>query len=479
MTVNEMGTVPRLQRPGGNCVFALVSALILRDISRSFNRLRLTRKGGPKESDGSISGIAVTGLQMLSASLIFPGQSFFPILRASGIGIALAASAAAMPLHAQDDDPATLPPSAGQDKGIDIRVDWTQFVDAVIEGDAGGEPNYGGRIDGYVAVPGSTIGLDDSITIDIHPEFRYGESANGEIGLLPTNTGLFYPQDGGEVFDLSASITKAWKNGAELSVGKFNLLDFAAKFPIVGGGGNEGFQNLAMALPPTGLVPGSIVGAQFKTPTRIGLLRIWVFDPIIASRRDGFEDPFGSGVSVLVANTVPLKIGGEQGYYTVKLVGTTMRGADFSVYPQVLIPPPAAGFQDEKGGWNAALSWQQYLNSYEGMPGKGIGWFGQLSFSDGFPTPLDWHLFTGIAGNPKSRPQDKFGVAYFRYSISDRLVDTLATRLTLKDEQGVEAFYTFQAANPLRVTANVQVIDSAADFRSTGVVAGLRVKTSF
>jgi len=86
---------------------------------------------------------------------------------------------------------------------------------------------------------------------------------------------------------------------------------------------------------------------------------------------------------------------------------------------------------------------------------------------------------TSASRNPRFRPQDRFGLAYFQYSLTDELVDDIAFRLGIEDEQGVEAFYTYQFADSLGITANVQVVDSAVAFRDTGVTVGARLTAQF
>lgn len=85
----------------------------------------------------------------------------------------------------------------------------------------------------------------------------------------------------------------------------------------------------------------------------------------------------------------------------------------------------------------------------------------------------------GISGNPRFRPQDHFGAAWFRYSITNGLVRALDQRLALQDEEGVESFYTLGLSDNFEITANVQVIDSAVSARDTGIMAGLRLTASF
>ncbi|MDA7787676.1 carbohydrate porin [Sphingomonadaceae bacterium] len=376
-------------------------------------------------------------------------------------------------------EPASLPSSAPKKRKTDARLVWTQFVDSPISGDAASTVRYGGKVDAYLRIPGAKFGLDDSWTLSLHPEFRYGETSNGEIGLLPTNTQLFYPAQDGEVFDLSASITKHWRSGTSLTVGKVNVLDIAERLPVVGGGGQEGFMNLAMALPPSAIVPASLTGVLLNVPTEKVTYRFWVYDPALESRKTGFEDPFDSGVGFLASITVNTKFGGKNGYYALKVAGSTRDSVAADALPAALIPGPNSAFGRNKGEISAILAGAQYLVEYPESPGSGIGLFGQVYLSNGDPTFLDASGFAGISGNPRSRPQDRFGIAYFRYSLTDGLVRELANRLALEDEEGVEMFYTAQVVDAVRVTADVQVVDSAVAARRTGVTASLRIKTTF
>ena len=85
----------------------------------------------------------------------------------------------------------------------------------------------------------------------------------------------------------------------------------------------------------------------------------------------------------------------------------------------------------------------------------------------------------GISGNPHARPQDRFGLTYFHYSLADGPVDTLARRVPLEDEEGIEAFCTLQVAELLRMTADVQVIDPAIAARDLGMIGSPRFTATF
>lgn len=361
---------------------------------------------------------------------------------------------------------------------VEFKLVWAQFADLPISGDADDTLRYGGKLDAYLDIKGSAFGLDDSLSLHLHPEFRYGEAANGVIGLIPSNSAMFYPDSDGEQFDLSVNITKRWQSGTSLTVGKVNVLEVARDLPISGGGGSEGFQNLAFALPPSAIVPSSIFGALLSVPTEKALIRVWVFDPDVQSRRSGFDDLFENGVAALASVTVPTKVGGTRGFVALKLMGSTRDNIAARSLPDILVPAPGSGFGGESGEFAAVFAAGNYLVGGPG-PDGGIGLFGQVYASGGEPTFLDYSGQIGIAGNPPGRPQDRFGLGWYRYSLTDSLVDVLSTRLALEDEEGIEAFYTVGVTDWLRVTANLQVIDSAVTVRDTGVLAGLRVVSAF
>lgn len=413
-------------------------------------------------------------------------------LAAFGLALGGSIEASAVAQGQAPDDPGTNPapapslqleqPAGTVQKASDpasIRLVAAQFLDMPLSGDSPGDVEYGLKLDAYIDLKGSLFGLDDSFALHIHPEMRLGQSSNGEIGLLPTNSALFYPASEGEQFDLSVNLTKTWRSGTSLSVGKVNVFDLAAQLPITGGGGIEGFQNLAFALPPSAIVPGSLVGALLSVPTEKALFRLWVFDPNLASRRSGIPTLFEDGVGALASVTVPATIGGKQGYYALKLAASTRRGISARALPEVLIPAPGSGFGESRGEFAAILAASQYIAGGPRDPAGGIGLFGQVYLSAGDPTFLDVSAQAGIAGNPPGRPQDRFGLGWFRYSLTNGLVDALAARVPLEDEEGVEAFYTLGLTETFRLTANLQLIDSAIAPRDTALLAGLRLVTVF
>lgn len=354
---------------------------------------------------------------------------------------------------------------------------FTNFAGADVAGDGDNTLRIGGRIDLYAAFP-----LGDRVTLNFHPEVVYGQNVNSNAdgSILPLNTALLLPSNGGEDFDLSVNAMIKLGDKSTLMVGKINLLDLVARTPIVGGGGLEGFQNILLAAPPSGLVPPSLIGGILTLPTSVGNFGLWVYDPANQTNKTGFESPFSTGVAFLASATIPIKIGGKVGYQNLKASANTKTGFDLNDLPTLLLPPGTVLPGQKRGAWNVTYSFQQYFWQSATPGGPGWGIFGQFSVSDGNPTPLDLSGFIGVSGNPwPGRPADKFGVAYFRQSFSNILVEALAPVLDVSAEQGVEAFYTVPLGKAFRLTGDVQIIDPAGTTKPTAIVVGARLKAGF
>jgi len=386
----------------------------------------------------------------------------------------------ATPAIEQTTDEGLERPVASDPKPFDAKIVASQFVDAPIAGDPRTVVRYGGRVDGYVRVNASAIGGTSKLTLNLRPELRWGEDSNGTIGLIPNNTALFRGEGRGKV-DLSASLEYRWDSGTLLELGKLNLLDVSESIPILNSNGHIGFQSLGITLPPSGVAPNTITGAALTVPGEKMIYRLWVFDVDSQFQRSGFEDPFVNGVAFLGSATRITNFGGQPGFYTFALVGSTRDDFARDILPPALFPPPqpAASFGDESGELAVQLSAYQYIERYPEAEGKGWGILARFQASMGDPTFLDFSGYFGITGNPRFRPQDRFGLAYFQYSLTDELVEDVAFRLGLEEEQGVEAFYTYQFDDWVGLTANLQVVDSTIAARSTGVLAGLRLTTQF
>jgi porin len=137
------------------------------------------------------------------------------------------------------------PKQSLKDAGIDLSVNYTEFYQGLVGGEGDKDWEFGGKTDVIGTLDGHKLGLWPGLYITAHAEFVNGDNVlfQGDGSVLPVNTALAFPTLGGYDYDLSLVITQAFSESTTLSVGTFNMLDAAAKTPLLGGGGLTTFFN--------------------------------------------------------------------------------------------------------------------------------------------------------------------------------------------------------------------------------------------
>jgi porin len=375
-----------------------------------------------------------------------------------------------------------------RERGIIVDAWLTQFYQGVVAGDGDREWQYGGKGDLIVTFDGGKLGLWKGFYVNLHQEWLYGEDANtqGDGSLFPVNTALGFPRLGGYERDTSIIVTQAFGEQLSVSVGKFNMLDGASKTPLMGGGGLDTFMNTALAAPISGVTPAYIVGGIATLKTQPAIFTLMVYDPRNAQDWDVVENPFEEGTTTSLSITVPTKVGGLPGYYGVRGAYSSLDGLNLKNIPQLILPPEDVGPAEEaltkEGYWYVSASVQQFLYQDPTNPAVGWGLFAEAGISDGNPNPIKWHFLGGLAGNSPipGRQSDRWGIGYFYYGLSNDLIDGVGVAgLQLADEQGVEAFYNYFITPWLRLTGDIQWIDTGRDDRDDAVLTALRLQTRF
>lgn len=371
-----------------------------------------------------------------------------------------------------------------KERGIIIDASLSQFYQGVVAGDGERDWQYGGKGDLVATLDGGKLGLWHGLYVNVHQEWLYGEDANnqGDGSLIPVNTALGFPRLGGYDRDTSIIVTQAFSEQLSISVGKFNMLDGAAKTPLIGGGGVDTFMNTALAAPISGVTPAYLLGGIATLKTEPAVFTLMVYDPRNAQDWDVIEHPFNEGTTVSLSVTVPTKIAGLTGFYGARGVYSSKTGLDLADIPQLLLPPESQGSLNKQGYWYFSTSMQQYLFQDPENPAVGWGLFADAGISDGNPNPVAWHFLGGIGGTGTlpGRPLDRWGVGYFMYGFSEDLKRNLdVLGIGLDDEKGLEAYYNLAITPWLRVTADVQWIDTGRPERDDAVIAGLRSQTKF
>jgi porin len=95
---------------------------------------------------------------------------------------------------------------------------------------------FGGKADFLLGLEGGLLGLWNGLSASAHLEQQFGqnETERAEGPIIPLNTALALPLLGGTMTDLSLTVTQKLGSDLSITLGKFNMLDAAAKTPISG-----------------------------------------------------------------------------------------------------------------------------------------------------------------------------------------------------------------------------------------------------
>ncbi len=151
------------------------------------------------------------------------------------------------------------------DKGIQLEVDFVQFVQSVTSGGSDTGTKYGGNLDYLIYLDLYRMKILPGAMVKIRAQTRYGETANDIAGsLLPVNTyGLFpltEPLD--EVVPITVTDLTYFQFLSEkfgVFLGKFDVFD-GDPSEFASGRGTTQFLNSNFVFNPVGVVPTLLTG---------------------------------------------------------------------------------------------------------------------------------------------------------------------------------------------------------------------------
>ena len=363
--------------------------------------------------------------------------------------------------------------------GISLGGGVTSFGQGMAAGEGSNGIPLGGKTDVLLGLDGSKLGLWSGLSISAHFEQGFGQSANerSDGAILPVNTALGFPKLGGTTTDLSLTVSQKFGDAVTISLGKFNMLDVAARTPLMGGGGETTFWNIGLAAPVSGVTPPYIVGGTATVKTAPATFTLMVYDPRNAQDLSVIEHPFSQGTTTSVSATVPITLFGLTGYHTLRAVYSTADGFNFDAVPQLFLPPGSQTKLTKRGYYFASYSLQQFLWQDPANPGRGWGAFAQISGSDANPNPIGNTVIVGLGGSTPGRPDDRWGIAWCDYLFSRQLKNGLAALGgRLNDERVLEAYYDAAIVPHVRVGPDAQVVWPGTPGESTVLFLGLRVR---
>jgi porin len=186
---------------------------------------------------------------------------------------------------------------------------------------------------------------------------------------------------------------------------------------------------------------------------------------------------FEDGVNVSLGLAWSGELAGRKSGGGISAIYSTAEGTDWSTFSL----PPGSQTTTKKGSYSVAVELSHLIVESARTPGKGLGLYAKAAIADGNPNPFKRSLVGGIAGHAivPGRPLDYFGVGYFFYDLSDQLQDAVAPVGSLKDEQGIEAYYTFVPTPWLLLTANLQWVNPANGANPSVWLGGVRARVAF
>jgi len=347
------------------------------------------------------------------------------------------------------------------EKGVELDIEFTEYYQGMLSGSGSEDFEFGGRADALGDLDTEKLGLWCGGGLHTHLTYRFGDLPAFRGGALwPVSTGSVLPLgEKDRVVASSLYLSQRLGDSASFLLGKINALDLLAKDPFSGGWGNHRFMNIALAAPPSGVLPPVIIGAVFNYRITPYTLTFMLYDP---NDRTGDYWPDN-----LLSDGVNLSLGGTWSgeafsrHSSINLTGiySTAEKVDLS---EIALPPELRT-QVKDGAYSVSCAISHLMLESSTHPGQGLGFYGKGAVADGNPNPIEASFSGGFAGHRlvPGRPHDTFGVGYYHYDFSDDLRSAVATTVALENEQGVEVFYNLAATPWFRITADLQWIDPA------------------
>ena len=362
--------------------------------------------------------------------------------------------------------------------GVTLDLRYTSFYQGLASGTGDQGYEYGGKMDAFINLDSSKMGLWEGGEFRSHLEYSHGNAPTNLGGaIFSVNTALYWPVDTpDELVATSLNFTQKVGDRSSIALGKFNPVDLYASHPFYGGWGIDRFMNIVLVAPPSGLIPVVFMGVLATIETEPVTWTIIVADPNDRTNDYLPGDLFSDGVLMAANATRVTALAGRRTTYGITGLYSTAEGADYSSVGG------AVGTSTKSGAYNVNIQFTHNLQESSEQPNAAWGFYLKAAIADGNPNYIQRSLIVGIGGKALffGRPQDSFGVGAYYYDLSDTLQDELNPVLTdFRDEAAIEAFYSWAATPWLRIGANIQYINPARGYHEHALVPSLRMQIRF
>jgi porin len=408
------------------------------------------------------------------------------LLSAIASGLLLALATVSMPAKAQAPAPnysgdilnrSTLTGDWGgarnelANKGITFDVYVTQILQGVVSGGKSQNWEYGGRGDMTMTVDTGRLGLWNGGFLTVEVEGNWGKGVNANSGsLMPVNTSQLFPVPGKTDVGVPAfNYVQFLSPNFGVVVGKLDAFGADQNEFAHGtyGKGDTKFTNTAFNVNPVTLFTSPyspLVAGASILPTgnpKDATISIMVLTTTGAANTAGFNNVRSDDLSLFGEGRIRTDFFGMTGH---QLLGGLVSTKEYTSINQQLSLEPGSTLAKKKGSWVVYYNFDQYLYEPVKGSGNGAGVFGRFGVSDGNPNFLQYFYSFGVGGKGifAGRPDDQFGIGWYYINISNPTLDTPFGSLQfLRDEQGIEVFYSFALTKWAALTPNIQVIRGA------------------
>jgi len=365
------------------------------------------------------------------------------------------------------------------EKGVKFDIEFTEYYQGMFSGTGYDDFDFGSRADTLIYFDTEKLGLWEGGIFNTHLTYRFGDLPAFRGGALwPVSSGSILPV--GEEDRLVASslyLNQRIGDSGRLLFGKINVIDLLARDPFIGGWGNHRFMNLALMAPPSGVLPPVIMGTRFDHQIDPFILSFMIYDPQDRTSDYFPDDLFSNGVNLSLGGTWIGKVFERATSITLTGIYSTEDSIDLSEF----LLPPDLRTGTEDGAYNISVGISHLLLESPTTPGKGMGFYSKAAIADGNPNPIEEAFSGGFAGHHivPTRPNDTFGIGYYKYNFSGELKSALSPLVSFGNEQGIETFYSFAVTRWFHVTTDLQWIDPAIEDNDNAWIGGLRANVKF
>lgn len=387
------------------------------------------------------------------------------------------------------------------EKGIQFGINWNNTIQSVVSGGRDINTAYGGTLDYNATLDLMRMGVLPGAVIELRGESRYGESVNGDSGIIvPVNTDFFFPlagelDEGVPFFLTTLSYTQFFSESFAIFAGKFDTLNGDPN-EFASGRGLTQFQNwnFLFTTVPLVTVPYSTLGAGLLVkPAPNITISSSIFTTADSSGTTGF-DKIGDGWTWTAEAMVQYSTGKLPGGFNVG--GSYAWDNDFATTDRHFVFEPGQGLTPAPGkdtSWAIYFSMWQYLFVEDDAPRddspldlqnakpdlQGVGLFARAGFADEETNPTEFAFSIGLGGRGiiPGRDDDMFGIGYFHNEVeSSRVLSALGAQSFY---QGFEAFYNIAITPAMGLTFDVQAVEPVTDTLDTAVILGMRLLVRF